>query len=284
MYTFFSNFPSITYNDSLAVNIIAKVKFNDVVKRIAAVYYPYTILDGERPDMIASNYYGDSRYSWLIYLANDIVDPYYEWPLTGTEFNEYIVKKYGSVSNCKRSILYWRVNWNNDETTLDVSGYNALPSNRKKYFRPVVGYSGNIVNYVRSELDYTVETNKTISIAVADATGFSVGNYITQTTSGSLSGSGFIKEISDNNIVAQNILGTFSATSGSLSNLISDTVSSSISSVTSISDGIPSDELVYWTYVNAYDYENEVNESKRYIRMLDRSYLSQVEKEIGELL
>lgn len=284
MYTFFSNFPTITYNENLAVNIIAKVKFNDVVKKLAVVYYPYTIIDGERPDMVASNYYGDGRYSWLIYLSNDIVDPYYEWPLTSREFEEYISKKYGSSNNAKRNIAYWRVNWADDETTLDVSGYNALPSNRKKYFRPVLGYSGNIVNYVRSELDITVETNKTIAIAVANSTGFTVGDYITQSTSGSISGSGFIKEISDNNIVAQNILGSFSNTSGSIGNLISDNISSSVTNVVSISNGIPTDELAYWTYVSSYDYENEVNESKRYIRLIDRNYVSQIEKEIGELL
>jgi len=284
MFTFFNNFPTITYNDNLAVNIVAKVKFNDVVKKTAAVFYPYTILDGERPDMIAADYYDDPRYSWVLYLANDIVDPYYDWPLSDREFNEFINKKYNSLSNARRNISYWRVNWYTDDTTLDVSGYNALPSNRKKYFRPVIGYTGNVVNYVRSELDYTVETNKTISITVSNSASFAVGDYITQSTNNQISATGFIKEVSDNNIVAQNILGNFSNTSITVGQVISENYSSNVTNVSLLNESIPSDELVYWTYVTQYDYETELNESKRHIRILDRSYLSQIEKEISEIL
>jgi hypothetical protein len=30
-------------------------------------------------------------------VSNDLIDPYYDWPLTQSEFDQYIVKKYGSM-------------------------------------------------------------------------------------------------------------------------------------------------------------------------------------------
>jgi hypothetical protein len=121
---------------------------------------------------------------------------------------------------------------------------------------------------------------------VADASGFTIGEYITQSTSGNLSGSGFIKAISDNNIVAQNILGSFETTAGSVGpvNGATSQASSNVSSTTTTNVSIPVDEQSYWTYVNRYDYENNLNEQKKFIRLIDKSYVDQIEKELGELL
>lgn len=286
MYNFFKNFPVTSYNGSLAINILAKVKFNDIVKSLGSVYYPYTISEGERPDIIAANYYDDPRYSWIIYLANDIVDPYYDWPMAQDEFNKYIVEKYGSIQTSQREIAYWEDNWYEDDTTLTVSAYNALPSYAKKYFKPIMGINSTPVNYTRSQLDVAIETNKTIQITVANTSSFAIGDYITQsnTSSGGLLGSGFIKEISDNNIVAQNILGTFANTTGTTSSLRTTNIESNVSDVITIHTAIPVDEQVYWTYVTKYDYENQLNEQKKFIRLIDKSFVDQIEKELALLL
>ena len=192
MYNLFTNYPIITYNNTLAVNILARVKFNDVTKNLGAVFYPYTVGEGERPDSIAANYYDDPRYSWVVYMCNDIIDPYYDWYLTEKEFKQFIIKKYGSIERANIEIAYWEDNWYLDETTLTTAAYDALPPNRKKYFNPVVGVNGTVVSYERGQLGLAAETNKTIEIDVANSAAFSIGNYITQTTSGNLSGSGFI--------------------------------------------------------------------------------------------
>lgn len=286
MYNFFTNFPVITYNGALTVNILAKIKFREIALKNNAVFYPYTITEGERPDVIAANYYDDPRYSWVVYLCNDIVDPLYDWPLTEKEFKEFIIKKYGSIEAAYREIAYWEDNWYDDETTLTLGAYEALPSNRKKYFKPILGINNAVVSYERNRLDLSVETNKTIEITVSNSSNFIVGEYISQTTSGQLSGSGFIKAISDNKLVAQNILGQFSNTSGSVSNVtgLDSRATSAVSNVITTNVSIPVDEQVYWTYVNKYDYENQLNESKKFIRLIDKSFIDQIEKEIGELL
>lgn len=286
MFTYFSKYPIITYSDSLSVNILARVKFTEAAKRIGAIFYPYAVSDGERPDIIAANYYDDPRYSWLIYLANDIVDPYYDWVLTEKEFKEFIIKKYGSIDKANREIAYWEDNWYGDETTLTPAAYDALSAARKKYFKPVVGVQGNIVSYDRNQLNIAVETNKTIEITVANTSSYTIGEQITQATSGTTTGSGFIKGISDNKLVAQNILGTIANTAGSVGNIIGTDsgTSSAVSKIVTISTAIPSDELSYWTYVTKYDYESQVNEQRRFIQLIDKSFVDQIEKEMEELL
>jgi hypothetical protein len=45
----------------------------------------------------AFNYYDDPAYAWLVLLSNNIIDPYFEWPLSVYDFNQFIKKKYGSI-------------------------------------------------------------------------------------------------------------------------------------------------------------------------------------------
>ena len=59
------------------------------------VYYTYTIQNGERPDQISYNEYGDEQFYWMILQANGITDYYNQWPLSDSELEEYALKKYG---------------------------------------------------------------------------------------------------------------------------------------------------------------------------------------------
>ena len=287
MYNLFTKFPIVYYNDNPVVNILAKVKFNELAKKTKAIYYPYTIVEGERPDIIAANYYDDPRYSWVIYMANDIIDPLYDWPLTSEELDKFIVQKYQSLTQAKEKVLFWRVNWYEDETILTPAGYNALPSYAKKYFTPRFGSTESIVAYERSPLELMVDTNKLQRLTVTSSAGFVVGENIIQRTSGITTASAAIKGISNTTTIdIFNINGVFANTQGSVGNIVKQfgTTNTALSSITTLATPIPANEAVYWTYVSAYDYENEVNEQKRHIKLIDKSYIDQIEKELDELL
>ena len=83
---FFSNYPRIAYDISgnnstvpdytVAVNLMIRNKLKEAVEDDITVYYPYIIPEGMRPDVLAYQYYGDTIYTWTIFLANNIVDPY----------------------------------------------------------------------------------------------------------------------------------------------------------------------------------------------------------------
>ena len=117
MSKYFSLLPTVQYNISNdqdndnfidATDIFVRQKLTEAVKENAVVYYPYTVQDKERPDILAFNYYGDVKYTWLIFFANDIVDPYYEWPMDQNQFDSYIINKYNSIAESKTSIHEYR--------------------------------------------------------------------------------------------------------------------------------------------------------------------------------
>ena len=103
---YFRNLPSIYYDIkgtspayyTQAVNIMVAKKIRDAAAANIALLYTYRIEDGDRPDTIASMYYGSASYTWLIFLMNNIKDPYYDWPLTTHTFETYMAAKYGSVA------------------------------------------------------------------------------------------------------------------------------------------------------------------------------------------
>ena len=286
MYTLLSQFDIINYNGVPVRNIFTRITFSDLVKKTGAVFYPYTVTEGERPDTIAHQYYDDSRYSWLVYMSNAMFDPYYDWPLTTNEFENFINEKYGQRNVAMEKILFWRDNWRSDDTVKTPSGYNALTSSVRKYFSPVTGFNNSVVSYVRASSDRVVDTNKIIQLSVANSSSFSVGDLISQNTSGVLSGTGEIKFASNNIVLINNIQGQFSNTAGNVGGLVKTRTftTTNITNSNTISTPISSDELIYWEPVSAYTYETEVNESKRSIKLIDKAYVDQIERELSELV
>jgi hypothetical protein len=119
---YFNTLPVIDYNNVLVRNIVARVRAFERAKKINTIFYTYRIKDGERADTVAYNYYGNANYFWVIYLVNDIVDPYYDWPMSNQTFDRYIIEKYGSIAAAQALITKYR--------KIDTAYYlhNTLPS------------------------------------------------------------------------------------------------------------------------------------------------------------
>ena len=111
---YFRPFPLIRYDIKknklplLLTNVTARYKIRDILKNKVAIYYDYVVKDGDRPDVVAFKYYEDETLDWLIYLVNDIIDPYYDWPLDQDAFNRYIRTLYGSVAGAKGTVFEYR--------------------------------------------------------------------------------------------------------------------------------------------------------------------------------
>ena len=98
MAKYFENFTIITYEGKQVRDITRRNQFVRNVSTNPLLYLPYTISEGERAEDIANFYYGSVDYSWLVYMANNIMDPYHEWPLSEAEFKDFLIDKYGNVS------------------------------------------------------------------------------------------------------------------------------------------------------------------------------------------
>ena len=275
--SYFKNFPTIVYNNTFITNIIARAKIDSSVRDKAAVFFPYTLREGERPDTIATNYYEDPNFAWLIYYANEIVDPYFEWPLTESELGEHIKLTYQSVARAQEKILFFRNNWETDETMISLGAFDSLPAALKKYWAPVFNYKNTIINYERAKLNTVVETNKTIEIAHSGNTPFVVDDIVKQSTSAS----GVVAGVSSGIIIVQKIQGEFTA--GAITNFAS-TASATVTSVTTLKQSLSDTEAVYFSPVTAYDYEQELNEQRKEIYIIDKTYLNQIELEMKTLL
>lgn len=124
---YFQAFPKTVYNNQLVTNISLRVIIDKLAKLDKSLYHPYTIKDGDRPDIVAVNYYGDSYYLWLIFLVNDITDPYYDWPLDEVTFKNYIIKKYGSLVAAQQKIEGYKSLYTDTPIFLTPDSYNVLP-------------------------------------------------------------------------------------------------------------------------------------------------------------
>ena len=109
----FSRWPTVEYDfkkngkKTTVTNVTLRFKLSEALRTKSAVMYEYNVKNGERPDIIAAKYYGDASLDWLILLANNIIDPQWEWPLDDRSFDNYIRGKYGSVEAAKLEIHHY---------------------------------------------------------------------------------------------------------------------------------------------------------------------------------
>jgi hypothetical protein len=83
----------------LMKNIFRRVKLRDDVVDSLTVFENYEIRQGERPDTIANEYYGNPELDWLVLITNNITNVRDEWPLSDKDLFEFVTEKYGNDLN-----------------------------------------------------------------------------------------------------------------------------------------------------------------------------------------
>lgn len=116
---YFENFPLIEYEGRKVRDISRRASFIKALSNNPYVYYPYTVSEGERAEAVAQFYYGSVDYVWLVYMANNIIDPYHEWPMDPQTFNEYLVEKYTEESGeVGEDVIDWTRDEGNDDNII----------------------------------------------------------------------------------------------------------------------------------------------------------------------
>jgi len=96
---YFGEFDKITYGGLEVTNITNRVAFLQSIKDNNFLTFEYQVDDGESPEAIAYNFYGDASLHWVILLLNDIYDPIYGWHLDIKEMVRYLIDKYGDLES-----------------------------------------------------------------------------------------------------------------------------------------------------------------------------------------
>jgi len=108
---YFVNFPEVAYkfgNESTfnaIENIASYVDVIDSIKDQSSFYIKYTILDGERPDILSEKIYGTSRYYWTFYAMNDNIRRQ-GWPLPYSDLLSKAQFDYPNTTIVTRSLIF----------------------------------------------------------------------------------------------------------------------------------------------------------------------------------
>ena len=107
---YFNSLPYLANQDSngnyyYLKNILIRTKLVSQLSRNPMLFYKYSVQDSDTPESIAFKYYGDQYRYWLIFIANEIMDPQWDWPLTNQQFDFYIKDKYAADAGGENNVL-----------------------------------------------------------------------------------------------------------------------------------------------------------------------------------
>lgn len=317
MASFFKKYPKIIYNGKVVTDIIARTAIREKYSNKLIVYYPYDLQEGDTPEIIAHKYYGDVEKHWLVLLANSIMDPFFDFTLSYSEFDNYITNKYKDYANslnlwdtstwtgiwqsnyqysandsvcfgntayiCANSHVsstfstdyksywttikdgnFWKDNWQNDVyyNENDVVKYNST-----LYVCKQTHTSNSSNSLIVSNADYWKTYSNALEFSKVTTNIQPPGYRAIITTTDSISGESTEHKffIDKNSYFDKNLDDTFNYADMILN---SDTVTYK-----------QSKELL-----SIYDYESELNEKKRTIKLIRKEYASQLEKELKILM
>jgi hypothetical protein len=96
---YFKKFPTYEYDvqanqyRTLITDILRRVNLKANVRANSLVFDEYTVNDGETPDIVATKYYDNPLYHWVIVTVNNITSRH-DWPMDQASLTEYVNDKY----------------------------------------------------------------------------------------------------------------------------------------------------------------------------------------------
>lgn len=284
---YFRKFPLINYRGTTSVNILSRIDLNAGVAKYYEAFYEYVLDDNTNIQNLAFDYYDDVDYDWLIYLTNDIIDPYYDVPLDSTNFTKFIKKKYGSIEKAQLDIVSYKTNYETQpDTILSPSQFNNLPGTVKKYWSPVETAVGIIAGYVRDKTDIFISTNKIISLQFIDEASSTFTPGETVYIENSADNTAQVAVANTTSVILKHVTGDFNRSNNY--NLIGQTSNANITikydAYTLLTQVIPAEEEVYYSKYSAYQKEEKQNESKRNLNLIENFLADDVNDAVTELL
>ena len=93
-YPSLANERTSAYDYQVVKNIFKRAVLRDDIFDEVTSFTKYDVIGDERPDQIASSFYGDSGFDWVILTTNNIIHVRDEWPMGNQDFLTYLNEKY----------------------------------------------------------------------------------------------------------------------------------------------------------------------------------------------
>jgi hypothetical protein len=122
LYTFL---PTTTFKQQTIIDITKSVKLSEIMKKSNFAFVGLSVPEGDSPETVAFDYYEDASLAWLVLLANQTIDPYYQWPISQLDFRKWMVKKYGSLELSQSTILFYEHKTKNITISKDTYDHSA---------------------------------------------------------------------------------------------------------------------------------------------------------------
>lgn len=278
---YFNKFPLISYNGQTAVNLLARAALPPKIRSNRTIFYDYTTTDQDRVDVLSQDYYDKPGFTWLIWHANDTIDPYYGLAVSDMELFSHIEAKYGSLATAQRKIAFYRVNWYGDQTKISTQQYEDLTVRHRRYWSPYLDQYGNVAGYQRYRRETSVNTNRVVQLTF-EGTSFIKGEkvYVDSSTFG------FCTYSDSTTVTIQHIFGNFES-ADIIGKTITGEESGSASIIKTATIVASTDawlDATYWQPVTFFEYEMEVNENKKNIKLINNNYAVQIENELRRVM
>ena len=107
-FNYVSRLPDSKIGDYVRVkNLFKKGKLREDIFQNVAFFEKYKIVGDDRPDNVAFEIYDDSSLDWVILLSNNILNIQSEWPLPQTDFDRFVLDKYGDYNTLYNGVHHY---------------------------------------------------------------------------------------------------------------------------------------------------------------------------------
>lgn len=308
---YFRYFPTVTHNNFRVTDITRRTRFFEKFQNTPYVFLPYTITEEDRAEDVSDLYYGSVDYVWTIYVANVIIDPQFDWPMSQRDLDAHIEDKYlyeclaclldtldvFEPTEAEFAVLLDAYNKNINRNTIpfytikyqDAWEYIEL-NNGNKYLSEVLTNFRTWLSNGSYTIDFANVNDEEIREIIA------LGSNFSETVFGTIPQRirDIIVRIPDKSTLKQELANQGKTVLNWSKNEQANNIvhyqnvndpDSRISAETyTLSSTLGNNfQASDWRAVRVYDYEFEKNEDNRTIFVVDKRYVDQVQSELREL-
>ena len=166
-FNYVSRLPDSKIGDYVRVkNLFKKGKIREVIFQNVAFFEKYKIVGDDRPDNVAFEVYDDASLDWIVLLSNNVLNIQSEWPLPQTDFDRFVLDKYGDYDTLYNGIHHYETEEvkNSQGVTIVPAGLQVDSSYSLSYYDFFVDQqitTGNIsIPVTNYEYEEKIDDNK----------------------------------------------------------------------------------------------------------------------------